>query len=112
VFSGLTIVGLACGTAAALRSPRAAHAGIRTLAACVAGNVALVACDTWFVEFQAQARWIALSMLPLTVVAVLAPTRGTLAYAVRVGWPAAFLAFLLVAAARSVLLIAANPCLP
>lgn len=101
----LLFVGLTAATARVCRSrePVFARAAV-WLATSVALNLGLVIYDTWFVEFQAQGRWVLLSFLLLTVVAVLA-IRTRL-------WPALYVTFLMLACVASVLVVFRNPCLP
>lgn len=80
------------------------HRATAWLVGSVVVNLALVVYDTWFVEFQAQGRWILLSILLLTVVAVLAPAHRA--------WSSIYVGFLLVASVASVILVVGNPCLP
>jgi len=97
---GLVVAGQRVLRASCPRARRAAA----WLVGSVAVNLALVVYDTWFVEFQAQGRWVLLSVLLLTVVAVIAPTHRA--------WSAIYLGFLLVASVASMAIVLGNPCLP
>jgi hypothetical protein len=112
IFFAMLAIGLLHGARSVLRSrePRT-RTFARWLLGCIVGNVALVAYDTWFVEFQAQGRWILVCMLLLTVVAVLAPTGGPLPPSIAAGWVCACLTFLAVSLTYSVAMIASHPCL-
>lgn len=101
----LLTIGLAVAGRRTLRSSCSrVHRAAAWLVGSVAVNLALVVYDTWFVEFQAQGRWILLSVLLLTVVAVLAPAHRA--------WSSIYVGFLLVASVASAIVVVGNPCLP
>jgi 4-amino-4-deoxy-L-arabinose transferase-like glycosyltransferase len=108
----VALVLVVIGTGAALVRLRGADGtttrGALWLAASVATSLALVAYNSWWIDFQPQGRYVLLGAVLMTIVASWAPTglRGRLWRA----WPVAYVAFLAVAALEMELLLFRHPC--
>lgn len=107
---GFLVAGLA--VAARRRSTRTAtdRRAVRWLAASVALNLALVVYNCWFVGFSPQGRYVLLNVVLLTAIACAAPAADRTATWWRL-WPRAYVGFLALAAAWSLAVIHAHPCL-
>ncbi|HEY2387835.1 MAG TPA: glycosyltransferase family 39 protein [Candidatus Binatia bacterium] len=104
----LLLVGLAAAAASLPAADGAARRGAVWLAASSALAVALVALNSWRVDFQPQGRYVLSSAVMLTAVATWAPSRLR-GRAWRL-WPALYLALLAVAALETELLLLRHPC--
>jgi len=109
---GAALVLLLVGLAAAVGSLRHADGPTKRGALWLAGSsvlaVTLVALNSWRVDFQPQGRYLLLSAVLLTVVAVWAPC-GRRRRPWRL-WPALYLGFLALAALQTEILLFRHPC--
>jgi 4-amino-4-deoxy-L-arabinose transferase-like glycosyltransferase len=106
------LVLLVIGLGTALTGLRSADGvtvrGTLWLAGSTALSLALVALNSWRVDFQPQGRYLLLCAVLLTIVAVWAPSR--LRPRLRRAWPILYLAFLALAALETEILLYRYPC--
>jgi len=102
------VVGLGAAAATVRDADGTTRRGAVWLAASTALGVALVALNSWRVDFQPQGRYVLTSAVLLTAVAAWAP-RGLRSRAWRL-WPALYVALLAVAALETELLLFRRPC--
>jgi 4-amino-4-deoxy-L-arabinose transferase-like glycosyltransferase len=107
----LLVSGLVAGALLLRRASETARRGALWLIASVFMNLALVVYNCWFVDFQPQGRYVLLSALLLSAVALWAPTR-LLPPGLRWCWPIACLLFLAVAAGQAQVIVYRRPSLP
>jgi 4-amino-4-deoxy-L-arabinose transferase-like glycosyltransferase len=109
--AAILAIGLAAGASSVPRASNTTRRAALWLGGTLVANVLLLAYNCWFVDFSPQGRYVLLSALLLTAVAVWAPTKW-LPLRIRWCWPAACVTFLFVAAIQAQVLVYKRPCLP